>query len=241
MNIQYSRFSLGLISAWALILCQISQPASAQTGNQSDVTGAIVTTGDITGGAFFRTRTDFTGTNIITGDVKGGVFSPSTNGGRVIQGVVFAKRLIQIAVNQTALNILNRLSLNSFTSLSGQPIPIQTQRTLLGLLTSKESVQLNTDSDPIAKALSGVPGSSTAEQAQQLVNSLRGLLQTDRSKQTRLANGQVNAIRLVGAVNAYNNLINNSSAQFLNNPSPELQAIQSVLLQLVNPVSSVRG
>lgn len=241
MNIKYSRISLSLISTWALILCQISQPASAQTGNQSDVTGAIVTTGDITGGAFLRTRADFTGTNITTSDVKGGVFSPSPSGGKVIQGVVFATPSVQIAVNQTALNILNRLSLNSFTSLSGQPIPIETQQTLLRLLTFKGSVQLNTDSDPIAKALSGVPGSPTAEQVQQLVNNLRGLLQTDRSKQTRLANGRVNAIRLVSAVNAYNNLINNSSAQFLNNPPPELQAIQSVLLQLVNRVSSGRG
>jgi hypothetical protein len=234
MNIKHFPFHLGLSFTFALglIICQTSQPASAQTNNQSDVTGAIVTTGDISGGRFSGNQSNIPGGTLTTGDISGNTLPPVQVGRGVRQRVVFAKPYIQNALNQTALNILNQLSTNSFTSPSGQPIPSGTQQILLNVLT--ESVESKTSIEQITQALSSVEG------GQQLAKSLEGLLQTNKSKKISLANGRVNPIQLVLAMNAYNNLINNSSAQFLNNPSPELKAIQLVLLQLVNSVSSAR-
>ncbi|MDZ7958338.1 MAG: hypothetical protein RMY34_10625 [Aulosira sp. DedQUE10] len=233
MNIKHFPFHLGLSFTFtlALITCQTSQPASAQYNGQSDGSGVIVTTGDITGGTFSGTQST-TGGTLTTGDINGNTL-PQVGAGRgVRQIVVFAKPYIQNSLNQTALQILNQLSTNNFTSQAGQAIPLGTQQILLNVLT--ESVESKTSIEQITQALSSVEGS------QQLAKSLEGLLQTNKSKKISLANGRVNAIQLVLAMNAYNNLINNSSAQFLNNPPPELKAIQSVLLQLVNSVSSAR-
>ncbi len=240
MNIKHFPFHLGLsfTLALALITYQTSQPASAQSNNSSDSTGPITTTGDITGGTFYP--------------------NPSTNtngtvGGGVIQGVVFKSSSVQTAVNNAGVDIVGKLSVNSLTSLTGQPIPSQTQQNLRSLLTGSECVpstdenrRQNTDpgnrdntnacTGQITAALTSVQGNPGLEQVQQLAKKLQGLLKTNTSKQTELANGRVDAIRLVDVVNTYNDLIDNSSAEFLNNPPPELQAIQSVLLQLVNSV-----
>ncbi|OUL36901.1 hypothetical protein BV372_04485 [Nostoc sp. T09] len=248
MNIKHFPFHLGLsfTFALALITCQTSQPASAQAFNQqTDVTGNIITTGDITGGTFQNPPTN-TGGTVTIGDIQGGTLPYSVTGGRDIKEVVFKSPSIQASVNNTALEIVSKLDTNSLTSLTGQPIASETQKNLRSVLTGSECVP-STDEDrkkitdagnrdntnactgQITAALSSVQGNPGLDQVQQLANKLQGLLKTNQSK-------QVDPIRLVNVVNAYNNLIDNSSAEFLNNPPPELQAIQSVLLQLVNSV-----
>ncbi|MEH1823010.1 MAG: hypothetical protein V7L31_28695 [Nostoc sp.] len=277
-NIGYFSFRLSLSFTFgaALMLFQTSLPAQAQTGNQSDVTGAIVTTSDITGGTFTK---------------------PSVGGN--VQ-VVFSSYSVQVVVNDAALEILRQLNINSLTSPDGNPIPFETQQTLLSVLTASRSVQGNAN-DRLTNSLSSVQSGSIVNQAQQLVNSLQGLLTIDSAITTKLAdvqfnesqlntaintqnavnidnftitpipenaslniftgskyeqgnpelfttistedilnlmlvqvqNVKINPTRLMIAVKAYNNLIDNSSAQFLNNPPPELLAVQSVLSQLI--------
>ncbi|BAY09775.1 hypothetical protein [Calothrix sp. NIES-2098] len=237
MNIKHFPYhlSLSFTFALALIICQTSQPASAQTNNFSDSTSNILTTGDITGGTFYQ--------------------YPSTNSGEPITGVVFKSSSVQAAVNNAAVDIVGKLSINGLTSPTGQPIPSETQQNLRSVLTGSECVpstngnltqstapgnseNTNACTGQITAALSSVQGNAGLERVQQLAKKLQGLLKTNSSKQTELANGRVNAIRLIDVVNAYNDLIDNSSAEFLNNPPPELQAIQAVLLQLVSSVSA---
>ncbi len=216
INIKHFPFHLILSFTFgsAFILCQASLPALAQKGNQSDVTGAIVT----------------------SSEVAGGTFAPSPAGER--GRVAFTSNTVRAAVNQAALNVLNQLSINAITSLAGNPIPAGTQQTLLSVLTAPRSVQVNAGSRQITNALSSVQGGPTDNQAaQQLVNSLQGLLKTNSASPRQISNVKVNPAQLMAAVKAYNNLINGSSAQFLNSPPPELLAIRSVLSQLINTLS----
>jgi hypothetical protein len=248
MNIKHFPFhlSLSFTFALALITCQTSQPAFAQSFNQqTDNTTNILTTGDITGGTFYPNS---------TGNNQGGTFPYSVTRGRFIKGAVFANSSTQAAVNNAALAVISNLSTNSLNSPTGQPIPSQTQQNLRSLLTSSSECVPSTDDNrgqstdasnrdntnactgQITGALSNVEGNPGLDRVQQLANRLEGLLKTNSSQTTELANGRVDPIRLVEVVNAYNDLIDNSSAEFLNNPPPELLAIQSVLLQLVNSV-----
>ena len=219
INIKHFPFNLILSFTFgsAFILCLASLPAQAQKGNQSDVTGAIVT----------------------SSEVAGGTFAPSPAGGR--GQVAFTSNTVQAAVNQAALNVLNQLSINAITSPAGNPIPAETQQTLLIVLTASGSVEANAGIGQITNALSSVPGGPTVTEVQQLLNSLQGLLKTGPATATKslkqVSNVKVNPTRLLAAVKAYNNLINASSAQFLNNPPPELLAIRSVLSQLINTLS----
>ncbi|BAY31743.1 hypothetical protein NIES2107_36290 [Nostoc carneum NIES-2107] len=238
MNIKQFPFHLGLGFTFALafITCQTSQPASAQYNGQTDVTGVIVTTGDITGGTFNQNPAP-TAVGTTTDFSSGSITTPAVGRNLNIQRAVFAKSSLQFALNQTALNIFNQLNTNSLTSQTGQSIPSATQQTLLSVLIQSRGGQKNTATEQITKALSSVEGGPTLEQVQQLANSLQGLLEGNRGKKVA-ADGGLNAIQLLIARNAYNNLINNSSAQFLNNPPPELTAIQSILLPLINSVSA---
>ncbi len=247
INIKHFPFHLILNFSFgsAFILCQTSLPAQAQKGNQSDVTGAIVT----------------------SSEVAGGTFAPEPTAGR--GRVAFTNNTVRSAVNQAARNIVNQLSINAITLPAGNPIPAGTQQILLNVLTAPISVQVNAGSGQITNALSSVQagstnnlaaqqlvnslqgllktnsaspgqvssvqGDSTNNQAsQQLVNSLKGLLKTNSASPRQVSNVKVNPNQLVAAVKAYNNLINASSAQFLNNPPPELLGIRSVLSQLIN-------
>ncbi len=213
INIKHFPFHLILSFTFgsAFILCQASLPAQAQKGNQSDVTGASVTTSDI----------------------AGGTFAPSPAGGR--GQVAFTRSTDQAIVNQAAVKVLNRLITITLTSAVDNPIPSGTQQNLLSVLTASRSVQVN--ARQITNTLSSVQGGPTVNQAQQLVNSLQGLLKTNSASRRQVSNVKVNPTQLVAAVKAYNNLINASSAQFLNNPPPELLAIRAVLSQLINNLS----
>ncbi|MBR8833981.1 MAG: hypothetical protein DSM106950_08060 [Stigonema ocellatum SAG 48.90 = DSM 106950] len=204
-------FHLGLSNTIvsAFMLCQMSQPVQAQNGNQSDVTGAIVTTSDISGGTFIH----------------------SQPGGR---GLQFSSVTVQAGVYQAAAKVVNQLNLNSLTSPAGTPIPPETQQLLLRFLTTSRSVQGNGSIEQITNALSSAQGGPTVNQAQQLANSLEGLLKTGTANPSQI---KINPARLMAALKAYNQLIDNSSAEFLNNPPSELLGIGSVLSELSKALS----
>ena len=207
-------FHLGLSFTFlsAFLLWQASPPAQAQTGNQSDVTGAIVTTSDISGGAFTH----------------------SQPGGRGVAH--FSSFTVQTVVNQAAITVLKQLNINSLTSPTGTSISPETQQRLLLILTASKSVPEKASFAQIITALSSDQGGSTASEARQLAASLEGLFKT-RSTTATSPKVSINANRLLAAIKAYNQLVNHSSAQFLNNPPPELVGIRSVLSELIKAVS----
>jgi hypothetical protein len=239
INNKYFPFRLSAsLTLVAFMLCQVSLPAQAQSNNQSDVTGL----------------------NVTNSDISGGRFAPSPGG----RGGSFSVTIIR-SINQSAVNVFSQLSGGSLVVPGGVSIPPRVQQTLLILL-FPDSVPNNSASfnpKAIALILSGGEGSRTAPFALRLVNSLRGLfgrnshgrhharIEVNPSKllvavsdydkaQMKIASSnsgiKVNPSELLAAVKAYNDLINNSSAEFLNNPPPELLAIRSVLLQLMKGV-----
>ncbi|MDF5732331.1 MAG: hypothetical protein PUP92_31105 [Rhizonema sp. PD38] len=212
-------FSLSLSVAFSTVmLCQASLPVQAQRGNQSDVTGAIVTTSDI----------------------KGPFFSPTPQRGR--GGVVrFNSNGLRRVASEASIKVIDQLNLNSLTSVSGRPIPSQTQQSLLRILLASRSTEVTPTSQQITKALSGVQGGPTVQQAEQLVDSLQGLLKNFRLTttirlQAEVRYRRISATRLLVALNAYNNIIDRSSAQYLSNPPSELLAIRSVLTQITDSI-----
>ncbi len=199
--------SLSFTFLSAFLLWQASPRAQAQTGNQSDVTGAIVTTSDISGGAFTH----------------------SQPGGR---GVVhFSSFTVQTVVNQAAVNVVHQLNINSLTSPGGTSIAPEIQQRLLLILTGSKSAPEKASLARIITALSSDQGGPAASEARQLAASLKGLFKTRST--TASAQVKVNATQLLAAIKAYNQLVNHSSAQFLNNPPPELVGIRSVLSELI--------
>ncbi|MBO3463500.1 hypothetical protein G7B40_009990 [Aetokthonos hydrillicola Thurmond2011] len=211
INIKHFPFRLSVsLTFVAVMLFHACLPAQAQTGNQSDVTGSIVTTSDVSGGRFSPSKTE------------GG-------GGRV----EFENNTIETSVNQSAGIVLNQLAINNLSLPTGQSISPQIQQAVLSLLTTVPSS--NGNQSQIVNELSAGGNASTRVEVRQLVNSLKGLIKTI-SRNGNNSQIKVNPSKLLGAVNAYNKLINNSSAEFLNNPPPALLAIQSVLSQLLNSV-----
>ncbi len=209
-------FYLGLSIAFSTVmLCQASLPVQAQRGNQSDVTGAIVTTSDI----------------------KGPFFSPTPQRGSTLE---FSNYGLRRVVSEASVKVVQDLNINSLTSVSGRPIPPQTQQSLLRILTLTRSVDVNPTSQQITRALTGVQGGPTVDQAEQLTDSLRGLLKnfrvTTNRSQTQLKYRRISATQLIAALKAYNNIIDRSSVQYLSNPPSELLAIRSVLTQITTSI-----
>ena len=148
-------------------------------------------------------------------------------------------------VSEASVKVIDELNLNSLTSVSGRPIPSQTQQSLLRILIASRSVEVNPTSQQITRALSGVQGGPTVVQAEQLTDSLRGLLKnfriTTNREQREIRYSRVSATRLLAAVRAYNNVIDRSSAQYLSNPPSELLAIRSVLTQITNSIRTSKN
>jgi hypothetical protein len=214
------QFYLSLSFAFSTVmLCQGLLPVQAQRGNQSDVTGAIVTTSDI----------------------KGPFFSPTPQGNQV----EFKGYGLRRVVSEASAKVVNDLNVNSLTSVSGRPIPPETQQSLLRILVASRPKEVNPTSQLLTKALSGVQGGPTVEQAEQLTDSLRGLLKnfrlTTNRSQTQLRYRRVSATQLMAAVKAYNNIIDRSSAQYLTNPPSELLAIRSVLTQIISSIRASKN
>jgi hypothetical protein len=101
----------------------------AQTGNQSDATGPILSTGDFAGQTFPTTTT-------VTG-FQGG--EPA-----------------QISVNQAAASVNTLLADNNLTSPTGTPIPPAVQESILSILTG--DAQAGNNINAVIAALYAVPG-----------------------------------------------------------------------------------
>lgn len=224
---------LGLALGSSLLLSG-TLPAGAQTGNQSDVTGAIITTGDIAGGAFapqVGNQSDVTGAITTTGDIAGDAFAPRFGGGG---GAVarFTNPDIARAVNQAAVSLNAQVAQGTLTvaatSAPTTSISAAVQQILQSLLTGTDDDDAS--SSQIERALANAPGAPDRTLVRNLVSSLQGLT----------AGGTVSPTGLAAAIEAYNALIDASGGEFLANPQPELLAIQSALSTLVNAALAAR-
>jgi hypothetical protein len=155
MNIKYlpAHLGLGLALAIAGVVAQTS-PARAQTGNQSDTTGAIVTTSDIVGG--FRFDDD-----------------PERR-------IAFRTSAAQTAANTAAVSLNQTLAARNLpvvaTDPSQTPISATVQQNLEIILTNRGNV--SAAQAQLVSELVSARGNQTL--AQNLVSSLVGLTATGR-------------------------------------------------------------
>lgn len=155
MNIKYLPVHLGLGLALAIagVVAQTS-PARAQTGNQSDTTGAIVTTSDIVGG--FRFDDD-----------------PERR-------IAFRTPATQTAANTAAVSLNQTLAARNLpvvaTDPSQTPISAAVQQNLEIILTNRGNV--SAAQAQLVSELVSAGGNQTL--AQNLVSSLVGLTATGR-------------------------------------------------------------
>ena len=122
-----TNWQVSLVAA-VLLTNSLVSPGMAQTGNQSDATGPILSTGDFAGQTFPTTTT-------VTG-FQGG--EPA-----------------QIAVNQAAASVNTQLADNNLTSPTGTPIPAAVQQSILSILTG--DAQAGNNINALAAPFSGAP------------------------------------------------------------------------------------
>jgi hypothetical protein len=123
-----TNWQVSLVAA-VLLTNSLVSPGMAQTGNQSDATGPILSTGDFAGQTFPTTTT-------VTG-FQGG--EPA-----------------QISVNQAAASVNTLLADNNLTSPTGTPIPPAVQESILSILTG--DAQAGNNINAVIAALYAVPG-----------------------------------------------------------------------------------
>ncbi|MCZ8249201.1 MULTISPECIES: hypothetical protein [unclassified Microcystis] len=140
-----TNWQVSLVAA-VLLTNSLVSPVMAQTGNQSDITGPILST------------SDFAGQTIPTTTVTGLGFQ----GGEPAQ----------ISVNQTAASVNALLASNNLTSPTGTPIPAAVQELLLSILTG--DAQAGNNINAVIAALSTVPG-APLDLIEDLLNRLEGL------------------------------------------------------------------
>ena len=208
-------FCLGF--ALGSVLLSGTLPAKAQTGNQSDISGASVTSSSITSGAFTPQYSS-----------NGG-----SGGGGSFSEIKFAAPSAVANVNKAAGAVSSQLGLGKVpviaTNISPNTvISAAVQQVLQSVLTKTGSVGAN--SKQIVNALTNTPGATTTTLAQKLVSNLKGLT----------AGGKVSPTQLVAAIKSYNDVIDTTSNGVLSDPPQELLAIQSVLATLVNAASAAK-
>ena len=142
-----TNWQVSLVAAVLLTNALVS-PVMAQTGNQSDITGPILST------------SDFAGQTIPTTTVTGLGFQ----GGEPAQ----------ISVNQTAASVNALLASNNLTSPTGTPIPAAVQELLLSILTG--DAQAGNNINAVIAALYSAPGTAPLNVIEDLLASLERLL-----------------------------------------------------------------
>ena len=221
------------------VLAISPRSAYAQRGNQSDVSGNIVTTSDIAGGIF---QTQGSGEN-----------------------AQFRSPLVAAAVTQVVGQLVNQLQsgelsppstgLSQGTSLAGFQAAQQAIATLTPLANLDPATQdaLATATTPAeVQAILASTSLSPTQIAQitQGINQIQALLtQSGLASNlpnvttiateiaidisTIVASGTISPVQLQRAVAAYNTLVKSANLSFLENPPPEFQVVQKALETLV--------
>lgn len=138
---------------------------------------------------------------------------------------------VQPAVNQAAASLIGLLSGDALTTSSGETISPLAQQAVLSVLTGDEQSTSNLNS--VTSALSAAAGSPPLSTIQNLLSSLKELVDCKQSSQTACAKATVTPAKLLGAIRAYNAMILASNTEFLGKPPAELLAIQASLAKLI--------
>lgn len=147
-----TNWQVSLVAA-VLLTNSLVSPVMAQTGNQSDITGPILSTSDFAGQTIPITTT-------VTGlGFQGG-------------------EPVQIAVNQAAASVNALLASNNLTSPTGIPIPAAVQELLLSILTG--DAQAGNNINAVTAALYSAPGAPPLNVIQDLLASLEKLTRDDK-------------------------------------------------------------
>jgi len=198
----------------------------AKAGNFSDVSGTIITTGDLVGGAF------------APGSSKKAAFKSSQIQAAVNQtaqavNLELASQNLPVTTPGVSATNISPAAQNALAQLINQPNANSLNRNPgnlnnAGGASSPLNPNLNTENlnalaSQIETNLMNGGAASNSIAVRNLVSSLRGL-----------TNGnQVNAAKLRSAVVAYNDLTKSASDDYIINPPQELLAIDSVLSYLV--------
>ncbi|GCA71641.1 hypothetical protein MiYa_03183 [Microcystis aeruginosa NIES-2519] len=144
-----TNWQVSLVAA-VLLTNSLVSPVMAQTGNQSDITGPILSTSDFAGQTIsLPITTTVTGLGFQGGEPA------------------------QISVNQTAASVNIQLADNNLTSPTGIPIPPAIQQLLLSILTG--DAQAGNNITAVTAALTTVPGAPPLSFIQNLLDGLNGL------------------------------------------------------------------
>ncbi|NCS11814.1 MAG: hypothetical protein GPJ08_11965 [Microcystis aeruginosa G13-09] len=147
-----TNWQVSLVAA-VLLTNSLVSPGMAQTGNQSDATGPILSTGDFAGQTFPTTTTV-----TVTG-FQGG--EPA-----------------QISVNQAAASVNTQLADNNLTSPTGTPIPPAFQESILSILTG--DAQAGNNINAVTAALYTAPGAPPLNVIEDLLASLERLTKDEK-------------------------------------------------------------
>lgn len=144
-----TNWQVSLVAA-VLLTNSLVSPVMAQTGNQSDITGPILSTSDFAGQTIsLPITTTVTGLGFQGGEPA------------------------QISVNQTAASVNTQLANNGLTSPTGTPISPTVQQPILSILTA--DAQAGNNITAVTAALTTVPGAPPLSFIQNLLDSLNGL------------------------------------------------------------------
>ena len=147
-----TNWQVSLVAA-VLLTNSLVSPVMAQTGNQSDITGPILSTSDFAGQTIPITTT-------VTGlGFQGG-------------------EPVQIAVNQAAASVNALLASNNLTSPTGIPIPAAVQQLLLSILTG--DAQAGNNINAVIAALYSAPGAPPLNVIEDLLASLERLTRDEK-------------------------------------------------------------
>lgn len=144
-----TNWQVSLVAA-VLLTNSLVSPVMAQTGNQSDITGPILSTSDLAGQTIsLPITTTVTGLGFQGGEPA------------------------QISVNQTAASVNTQLANNGLTSPTGTPISPTVQQPILSILTA--DAQAGNNITAVTAALTTVPGAPPLSVIQNLLDGLNGL------------------------------------------------------------------
>ena len=180
--------------------------ASAQVGNQSDVSGIPIT----------------------SSSVVSPVFGVSLGG--AVRVITFITPQVAQSYQQSAARVNAELSSQSFTDSGGVRTGPVTQN-LIYEVTSGGSSSAQAATQLLGILTRNNNASATVADAEAFVESFRGLLAKGIAMDPRFFNS-LTATQLANAVAAYNAFVGASTEQFLTSPPPELITIRGVLSQL---------
>lgn len=202
-NRHLSRFVFALL---LLPVCTLS--ATAQVGNQSDVTGISVTSSSIVSP----------------------VFAISLAG--AVRVITFITPAVANSFQQRAARINAALGSQTFASTNGTQSTAESQN-LVYEVASGENTSAQAAARLVAILTTGNASTTTIANAEAFVESFRGLLASGIAMDQRFFNA-LTATQLANAAAAYNAFIDSSNESFLSDPPPELAIISGVLRQLTS-------